>query len=74
MIDMKQAIKDGKQYVIYGDRVLDVATFKHPGPQKLITENIGKDVTELFDDIGHSASAQDMVKDLTVGFIKSTKP
>ena len=60
--------------MIYGDRVLDVATFKHPGPQKLITENIGKDVTELFHDIGHSASAQDMVKDLTVGFIKSTKP
>ena len=58
----------------YGTRVLDVASFKHPGPQKLITENIGKDVTELFDDIGHSASAQEMVKDLTVGYIKGEKP
>ena len=59
--------------MIYGDRVLDVATFKHPGPQKLITQNIGKDVTELFDDIGHSESARAMVKDLTVGFIKIDK-
>ena len=48
--------------------MLDVSTFKHPGPQKLITNNIGKDVTELFDDIGHSASALGMIKDLTIGY------
>ena len=49
---------------------MDVENFKHPGPQKLIDENVGKDITELFDDIGHSASAVKMMEDLHVGYVK----
>ena len=36
--------------MVYGNDVLDVEKFEHPGPQELIVENIGTDCTELFDE------------------------
>ena len=49
--EVKEACeKDGKKYLVYGNKVLDVSKFDHPGPAELITDNIGKDSTKLFDD------------------------
>ena len=51
---------ENKKYVVYENDVLDVQKFEHPGPQELITENIGSDITELFNDQGHSRAAVEM--------------
>ena len=42
--------KEGRRYLVYNNSVLDCSNFKHPGPSEFITDNIGKDVTQLFDD------------------------
>ena len=65
--------KEGKKYLVYGNKVLDVAKFDHPGPANLITDNIGKDATKLFDDQGHSPNAHEMMKNITVGHINNHK-
>lgn len=51
--------------------VLDVSTFKHPGPQYLITDRIGEDVTELFLRNLHSPYAHELAKTLQVGILKN---
>lgn len=44
------AVKAAKQkYLVYKNQVLDVEGFDHPGSVELIEDNLGKDVTELFD-------------------------
>lgn len=53
--------------------VLDVERFEHPGPQELITENIGTDCTELFNEQGHSKAAVEMCLNLKVGFIQQNQ-
>ena len=53
--------------------VLDVSKFEHPGPQTLITDNIGKDITQLFDDQAHSKNALQMVRDMKIGYIQQNK-
>ena len=65
--------KEGKKYLVYGNKVLDVSKFDHPGPAELITDNIGKDSTKLFDDQGHSPNAHEMMKNMTVGHISQHK-
>ena len=37
-------IKQGKVIVYYGNSVLDVTDFKHPGPDTILNENLGKDI------------------------------
>ena len=67
-LDEKDA---GKQFIIYDNKVVNVEGFKHPGPQKFISDNIGKDVTKLFNETGHSATAQEMIDTMTIGYIPS---
>jgi len=59
--------KDGKSYVIFEDNVLDVAKFVHPGPQSLITSNIGKDITAPFTKQSHSSHARFLCEKMTIG-------
>ena len=45
-----EAVRAAKRkYVVYQNQVLDVEGFEHPGSQELIEDNLGKDVTEMFD-------------------------
>ena len=53
--------------------VLDVTEFKHPGPQKLITENIGKDITKLFEENEHSNYARELADRLAIGYLGQGK-
>ena len=46
--------KNNLKLVVYTNLVLDVGDFKHPGPQELIENNIGTDVTSLFEENDHS--------------------
>lgn len=59
--------------MVYKDKVLDVEKFRHPGPQQLITDNIGKDITQLFEENSHSNYALTLIEPLIVGHIKSIK-
>ena len=60
-------------FVIYNEMVLDVSQFKHPGPQHLITDNLSSDVTDLFDETGHSDFAINLVKGLVIGKLNQGK-
>lgn len=47
--------------MFYGDKVLNVAGFKHPGPQKLITDALNTDITEDYDGQSHSKYADEVL-------------
>lgn len=54
--------------VIHG-KVYDVTKFleEHPGGGEIILENAGMDSSEMFDDVGHSSDANEMLTDLYIG-------
>ena len=58
-----------EQYLVYNGWVLDVCGFEHPGPQNLVVSNVGKDVTALFDERGHSSYAHELCERMAVGYI-----
>ena len=62
-----------KKYMVYKNQVLDVEGFDHPGSVELIEDNLGKDVTELFDEQGHSGYARSLMEKLRVGYIQGHK-
>ena len=66
---MSYGAKNGQQWVIYDNAIVDVAGFRHPGPQKLISNNLGRDVTKMFDQRGHSEFAKELCERMTVGYI-----
>jgi len=59
--------RDSKSLLIYEGKVLDVSKFSHPGPQALITDSIGKDITHAFNKQGHSDHAKVLCDRLIVG-------
>ncbi|XP_060109728.1 cytochrome b5 type B [Heteronotia binoei] len=54
--------------VIHG-RVYDVTRFlnEHPGGEEVLLEQAGRDATESFEDVGHSADAQEMLTQYLIG-------
>ena len=54
-------IDKGKLVVYYGNNILDVTQFKHPGPDTILKELNGKDIKEQFDDQGHSKFAKSLL-------------
>ena len=65
--------KSNIKLVIYENLVLDVTDFKHPGPQNLIDENIGTDITDLFEQNDHSRFAKDLCQKMVCGQMKVAK-
>ena len=61
--------RDREQLLVYNGWVLDVRGFSHPGPQHLVSSNLGKDVTTFFDDRGHSSYARELCERMAVGYI-----
>jgi len=63
--------KNGEQLVIEGDLVYDVSEFAqvHPGGSKLITSNIGNDITKSFNGrvYAHSNAAKNLLQTLRCG-------
>ena len=66
-IDAVRAAK--RKYMVYQNQVLDMEGFEHPGSQDLIEDNLGKDVTKMFDQQGHSSYAVSLMEKLKVGYI-----
>ena len=53
-------------YIIYGDLVLDVSTFRHPGGRFRLQRYVGKDATAVLDQ-KHNAREQETARSLAIG-------
>lgn len=77
-LDLKdvQASAEGgaiRRLVIYNHLVYDVTDFQHPGGNDLLDPYIGNDITEAFDEIGHSRNAHQILGSLCVGVLMEEK-
>ncbi|EGC29703.1 hypothetical protein DICPUDRAFT_99752 [Dictyostelium purpureum] len=63
-------------WIVYNDDVFDVTKFvvEHPGGEEVLKGNGGKDATQEFDDVGHSASAIAKMEALRIGRIAGASP
>ncbi|KAF8365545.1 cytb-5.2 [Pristionchus pacificus] len=54
--------------------VYDLTKFadEHPGGDQVLLEQAGRDATEPFNDVGHSADAKEMAREYAVGRLKTT--
>ncbi|KAL5542572.1 hypothetical protein UlMin_010282 [Ulmus minor] len=61
-------------WLIISGKVYDVTKFleDHPGGDEVLLSATGKDATDDFEDVGHSAGARDMLKDFYVGDIDAS--
>ena len=57
--------------VVYNDQVLDLTDFQHPGPKEYITDNVGNDITQLFEDEDHSRFAKELTQKYVIGELKA---
>lgn len=57
-------------WLVIEGRVYDVTRFidEHPGGD-VIVDGAGTDATELFEDIGHSEIARDMLEEYMIGMV-----
>lgn len=55
--------------IIIHDKVYDVTQFlnEHPGGEEVLLDHKGVDASEDFDDVGHSADAQELMKKYMIG-------
>lgn len=60
--------RDSVWFVIH-NKVYDVTKFmdEHPGGEEVLLEQAGKDASEIFEDVSHSADAKDLMKNYLVG-------
>ena len=68
--------QEKQEIILYNGVVYDVNNFKmeHPGGNKTIEAEFGKNIEEPFEEEGHSKKARMMIKTLPiVGYIQGTK-
>ncbi len=55
-------------------KVYDVSAFldDHPGGEEVLREHAAKNATLDFEDVGHSAAAQELMKDFCIGDLADT--
>ncbi|XP_063847409.1 cytochrome b5-like isoform X2 [Scylla paramamosain] len=64
----KHKTPDSCWFVIH-DKVYDVSKFldEHPGGEEVLLEQAGQNVTENFEDVGHSTDAREMMAEYCIG-------
>jgi len=64
----KHNTRDSVWFVIH-NKVYDVTNFmdEHPGGEEVLLEQAGKNASEIFEDVSHSADAKDLMKKYLVG-------
>ena len=58
-----------------GRKVYDVTKYldDHPGGSEVVMEHAGKDADEMFEDIGHSSEARNIMAGFLIGTLKETE-
>ena len=66
--------KEHDGWLVYNNKVYNVTRFikKHPGSLAIL-KGLGKDATNIFDKIGHSNRARNIMKKYYIGELKGTK-
>ncbi|KAL2239203.1 cytochrome b5-like [Sesamum indicum] len=61
-------------WLVIGGKVYDVTKFleDHPGGDEVLVSSTGKDATDDFEDVGHSASAKAMMEEFYIGEINTS--
>ena len=69
--DVKKHNKKNDAWIVINNKVADITNWisKHPGGD-IIMKGVGKDATELFNNIGHSTYAIKMLKKYEIGKLK----
>jgi len=69
--ELYELINNGKKYIIINNNILNIKEYivNHPGGDNVLIDSIGKDVTNEYNDIGHSKSANNILDTLKVGII-----
>jgi cytochrome b involved in lipid metabolism len=64
----KHTTRNSLWFVIH-NKVYDVTKFmdEHPGGEEVLLEQAGKNATEIFEDVSHSADAKDLMKTYLIG-------
>ncbi|KAJ0415184.1 hypothetical protein BJY00DRAFT_293831 [Aspergillus carlsbadensis] len=59
-------------YIMIHGHVYDVSTFhdEHPGGEQVLFDLVGQDGTEVFEEVGHSDEAREILDGLVVGRVK----
>ncbi|GAW83699.1 cytochrome b5 [Plasmodium gonderi] len=71
--ELQKLKKESKCCIFINDLVYDVSSFyEHPGGVEVLQEYNGKDATEAFKQIGHSKSAQKLMKTYLIGIKKNS--
>ena len=60
-------IEKGRVVVYFGNNILDVTDFEHPGPKNILKDLNGKDVKDPFEDQGHSKYAKSLLSKYKIG-------
>ncbi|KAK6141837.1 hypothetical protein DH2020_000608 [Rehmannia glutinosa] len=60
-------------WLVIGGKVYDVTKFleDHPGGDEVLVSSTGKDATDDFEDVGHSASAKAVMEEFYIGDINT---
>lgn len=68
-----QELSEKKLIVIWNGKILDLTEYQHihPGGSEILQCNNGKDVTEVFEHIGHSKKAYHLLKKYIIGKIEN---
>lgn len=67
--EVKQHNNRESVWFVIHNKVYDVTKFmeEHPGGEEVLLEQAGKDASEIFEDVSHSADAKEMMKNYLVG-------
>ncbi|KAH6829791.1 cytochrome B5 isoform B [Perilla frutescens var. hirtella] len=71
LAEVSEHNSDKDCWIVIAGKVYDVTKFleDHPGGDDVIISSTGKDATDDFEDVGHSASAKAMMEEFYVGEI-----
>jgi cytochrome b involved in lipid metabolism len=63
-------------WVVFEGKVLNISNFlsEHPGGEEVIMDHAGKDITQPFEDIGHSENAKELTEKYVVGKVDGPAP
>eukprot|EP00053_Salpingoeca_punica_P006478 m.61099 g.61099 ORF g.61099 m.61099 type:complete len:333 (+) comp13710_c0_seq1:61-1059(+) len=64
-------VERNRRWLVIDGKVYDLTAFlrRHPGGEEILIENMGRDASQVFKEVGHSKKARDLLPDLQVGIL-----